>query len=156
MAAKISRREFLKLICAAGVAIMFTPLMKVGKVFGANVSNTNTTDIVNEASKFGLDGVSFLYPTKPGGFVWYMNEDNPFDSHLEIGGGSTYKRLIKNKDGSWKPNSDGKVKFNILVTPGQKDAIGGCKMNFTDCVKRGYTRQPSITNVELTGFFNME
>ena len=155
MAVKISRREFLKLICAAGVAIMFVPLLKFGKLFGANVSSINPTEVVNEASNVGLDGVSFLYPTKPGGFVWYMNEDNPFDSHLEIGGGSTYKKLIKNKDGSWKPNSDGEIKFNILVTSGQKDAIGGCKMNFADCIQRGYTRQPSITNVELTGFFNM-
>jgi len=84
-----------------------------------------------------------------------MNANNPFDSHLEIGGGSTYEKLVKNKDGSWRPNSDGKVKFNILVTPGQKDAIGGCKMNFADCIQRGYTSQPAITNVELTGFFNM-
>ena len=154
MAVKISRGEFLKLICVTGGAIMFTSLMKLGKVFGANITSTNATDIPDEGSKVGLDGVSFLYPTKPGGFVWYMNANNPFDSHLEIGGGSTYEKLVKNKDGSWRPNSDGKVKFNILVTPGQKDAIGGCKMNFTDCVKRGYTSQPSITNVELTGFFN--
>jgi len=152
---KISRRDFLKLIYVAGGAIMFTPFLKLGKVFGANVTNTNTTDIHETSGKIGLDGVSFLYPTKSGGFVWYLNEDNPFDSHLEIGGGSTYKKLIKNKDGSWRPNSDGKVKFNILVTSGQKDAVGGCKMNFDDCIRRGYTRQPSITNIELTGFFNM-
>ena len=86
MAAKISRREFLKLICVTGGAIMFTSLMKLGKVFGANVTSTNATDIPDEGSKVGLDGVSFLYPTKPGGFVWYMNANNPFDSHLEIGG----------------------------------------------------------------------
>ena len=48
-----------------------------------------------------------------------------------------------------------RIKFNILVTPGKKDAIGGCNMNFADCIQRGYTRQPAITNVELTGFFNM-
>ena len=155
MAAKISRREFLKLICVTGGAIMFTSLRKLGKVFGANVTSTNATDIPDEGSKVGLDGVSFLYPTKPGGFVWYMNANNPFDSHLEIGGGSTYEKLVKNKDGSWRPNSNGKVKFNILVTPGQKDAIGGCKMNFADCIQRGYTSQLAITNVELTGFFNM-
>jgi hypothetical protein len=154
VAEKISRREFLKLIGVAGGAIMFAPL-KFRKVFGTNGNSTNTTDVPAADSNAGPDGVSFLYPTKPGGFVWYMNEDNPFDSHLEIGGGSTYEKLVKNSDGSWKPNSDGKVKFNILVTPGQKDAIGGCKMNFTDCIQRGYTSQPSITNVELTGFFNM-
>lgn len=152
---EMSRREFLKLICAAGGAITLTPLMKVGKVFGANVTSTNATDILDVGSKVGFDGVSFLFPTKPGGFVWYMNPDNPFDLHLEKGGGSTYEKLVKIKDGSWKPNSNGKVKFNILVTPGQKDAIGGCNMNFADCIQRGYTRQPAITNVELTGFFNM-
>jgi hypothetical protein len=155
MARKISRREFLKLICVACGAVVFLPYMKLGKALNANVSNTNATDILDTGSKVGLDGVSFLYPTKPGGFVWYMNADNPLDSHLEIGGGSTYKKLIKNNDGSWKPNSDGKIKFNILVTPGQKDAIGGCNMNFADCIQRGYTTLPAITNVELTGFFKM-
>jgi hypothetical protein len=121
---KMSRRDFLKLICVTGGAIMLSPLMKLGKVFGANVTSTNTTDMLNTDSKVGLDGVSFLYPTKPGGFVWYLNTDNPFDSHFEKGGGSTYEKVVKNNDGSLKPNSDGDIKFNILVTPGQKDAIG--------------------------------
>jgi hypothetical protein len=133
----MSRRDFLKLICVAGGTFMLTPLMKLGQVLGANVSSTNTTGTLNRDNKVGLDGVSFLYPTKPAGFVWYLNPDNPFDSHLEIGGGSTYEKLVKNEDGSWKPNSNGKVKFNILVTPGQKDAIGGCNMNFADCIQRG-------------------
>ena len=152
---KMSRGDFLKLMCITGGAIMLSPLIKLGMVFGANVTSTNTTDILNAGSKVGLDGVSFLYPTKPGGFVWYLNTDNPFDSHFEKGGGSTYEKLVKNKDGSWKPNSHGDVKFNILVTPGQKDAIGGCNMNFADCIQRGFTRKPPITNVELTGFFKM-
>jgi len=46
------------------------------------------------------------------------------DSHFEKGGGSTYEKVVKINDGSLKPNSDGDIKFNILVTPGQKDAIG--------------------------------
>ena len=155
MTGKISRRDFLKLISVACGAIMFTPFLKIGKVFGANVNGTNTTDVLDTDAHVGPDGVSFLYPTKPGGFVWYMNEDDPLDTHLEIGGGSTYEKLVKNNDGSWKPNSNGAVKFNILVTPGQKDAIGGCNMNFADCIQRGYTTLPAITNVELTGFFKM-
>ena len=155
MAKTISRRDFLKLIGVGSGAVIFNPVMKFRNILGENATSTSTTKILNAGNKIGLDGVSFLYPTKSGGFVWYMNEDNPLDGHLEIGGGSTYKKLIKNKDGSWKANSDGKVKFNILVTPGQKDAIGGCKMNFADCIRNGYTTQPSITNVELTGFFKM-
>ena len=119
MAAKISSCEFLKLICVAGGASILARFMKLGEVFGANVTSTNATDILDIESKVGFDGVSFLYPTKPGGFVWYMNPDKPFNSHLEIGG-STYEKLVKNKDGSWKPNSDGKVKFNILSLPGKK------------------------------------
>ena len=95
----MSRRNFLKLICVTGGAIALTPFMKLGKVFSLNVSNTSPTDILNAGNKVGLDGVSFLYPTKPGGFIWYLNADNPFDSHLEIGGGSTYEKLVKNKDG---------------------------------------------------------
>ena len=94
---KMSRRDFLKLICVTGGAIMLSPLMKLGKVFSLNVSNTSTTDILNAGNKVGLDGVSFLYPTKPGGFVWYLNTDNPFDSHFEKGGGSTYEKVVKNR-----------------------------------------------------------
>jgi hypothetical protein len=152
---KISRRDFLKLICVAGGAIMLPPLMKLKQVFGADVTDTNSADTLSKGSKFGLDGVSFVYPSKPGGFIWYLNTENPFDSHLEKGGGSTYEKLVKNNDGSWRANSDGDVKFNILVSPGKKDAIGGCNMNFADCIQRGFTREPAITNVELTGFFNM-
>ena len=96
---KMSRRDFLKLIYVTGGAIMLSPLTKIGKVFGANVTGTNTTDILNADSKVGLDGVSFLYPTKPGGFVWYLDTDNPIDSHFEKGGGSTYEKVVKNNDG---------------------------------------------------------
>ena len=97
---KISRHDFLKFISVTGGAIMFIPLMKFRKVFGANATSSSTANTLDIKSKVGPDGVSFLYPTKPGGFVWYMNEDKPLDSHLEIGGGSTYKKLVKNKDGS--------------------------------------------------------
>jgi len=54
---KMSRRDFLKLIGVTGGASMLSPLMKVGKVFGANVTSTNTTDMLNTDSKVGLDGV---------------------------------------------------------------------------------------------------
>jgi hypothetical protein len=155
VAGKISRREFLKLICVTGGAVAFSRLIKLGEAFGTDLNSTDASNTVNIGSNLGPDGVSFLYPTRPGGFVWYMNPDKPFDSHLEIGGGSKYEKLIKNKDGSWKPNSDDNVKFNILVTPGQKDAIGGCNMNFAQCIQRGYTWWPAITNVELTGYFKM-
>jgi hypothetical protein len=66
---KMSRRDFLKLIGVKGGASMLSPLMKLGKVFGANLTGTNTTDMLNADSKVGLDGVSFLFPTKPAGFV---------------------------------------------------------------------------------------
>ncbi len=71
----MSRRDFLKLICVTGGAITLTPFMKLGKVFSSNVSNTSTTDILNAGNRVGLDGVSFLYPTKPGGFAWYLNAE---------------------------------------------------------------------------------
>jgi hypothetical protein len=59
VAVRISRREFLKLICVTGGAILFTSLMKLGKIFGANVTSTNATDIPDEGSKVGLDGYRF-------------------------------------------------------------------------------------------------
>ena len=85
-----------------------------------------------------------------------MNHDEPFDLHFEIGGGSTYSKLVKNKDGSWTANDNERVKFNLNVDPDYKDAIGGCKMSFKDSMARGYTYDKSdLDNVELTGFFNV-
>jgi len=49
-----------------------------------------------------------------------MNANNPFDSHLEIGGGSTYEKLVKNKDGSWRPNSDAKLNSIYWSLPDKK------------------------------------
>jgi hypothetical protein len=106
----------------------------------------------------GPDGVAKIYPDMQGKFIWYMNNSKPLDGHLEVGGGSTYSNLVKNGDGSWKPNKDGTVKFNILVTPGQKDATGGCKMDFKACVARGYTGKPDDIGkpgVEMTAFYKM-
>ena len=47
MTGKISRRDFLELISVACGAIMFTPFLKIGRVFGANVNGTNTTDVLD-------------------------------------------------------------------------------------------------------------
>ena len=104
----------------------------------------------------GHDGVAFVYPTRPKGFVWYMNHDHPFDSHFERGGGSTYDELVKNKDGSWTADDNKRVKFNLNVDSDYKDAIGGYNMSFKDSMARGYTYDKSdLDNVELTGFFNV-
>jgi hypothetical protein len=85
-----------------------------------------------------------------------MNHEQPFDSHFEIGGGSTYRKLVRNKDGSWTTDDNKRVKFNLNVDPDYKDAISGCKMSFKDSIARGYTYDKSdLDNVELTGFFNV-
>ena len=73
----MSRREFLKLICAAGGAITLTPLMKVGKVFGANVTSTNATNIldvgkISEEGKPIFNGVS-VYSTNSTGKLGFLN-----------------------------------------------------------------------------------
>jgi len=106
----------------------------------------------------GPDGVAKIYPDMQGKFIWYMDNSKPFDGHLEKGGGSSYGTIVKNGDGSWKPDKDGTIKFNILVDPGQKDAIGGCKMDFKACLSRLYTRKPNDVGnpgVEMTAFFKM-
>ena len=60
-------------------------LIPIGKVLGMNlISNKNTTaEWDGGLTNVGPDGVSFLYHTKLGGFVWYMNPEHPFDSHFE-------------------------------------------------------------------------
>lgn len=109
----------------------------------------------------GKDGVSFIYPTGSG-WVWYMDMNNPADGYLNFGGGSNFSKLIKNPDGSWRANDNVDVKFNIIVNRGENsgkpDAIGGCGMNFTDCVNRGYAHAPNDIGrrgVEMTGFFKV-
>jgi hypothetical protein len=154
----VSRFDFLKLVGGAGVAFMLLPLVPFGKALGADATAaaTNKPTVIKRVSRVGPDGVVFLYPTKPRGFVWYMNPEHPFDSHFEIGGGSTYRKLVRNKDGSWTADDNKRVKFNLNVDPDYKDAIGACNMSFKDSIARGYTYHKSdLDNVELTGFFNV-
>ena len=153
---KISRLDFLKLAGSAGTAVMLLPFVPIGKALGAVVPATGKPVVVKRTNMAGPDGVAFVYPTKPKGFVWYMNHDHPFDSHFERGGGSTYVELIKDKDDSWTTDDNKSVKFNLNVDPNYKDAIGGCNMSFGDSMARGYTHDKSdLDNVELTGFFNV-
>jgi hypothetical protein len=153
---KISRLDFLKLAGSAGTTVMLLPFVPIGKTLGAVVPATGKPVIVKRINMVGPDGVAFVYPTRPKGFVWYMNHDLPFDSHFERGGGSTYNELVKNKDGSWTADNNKRVKFNLNVDPDYKDAIGGCNMSFRDSMARGYTYDKSdLDNVELTGFFNV-
>ena len=152
----VSRLDFLKLLGTAGTAFMLLPLVPLGRALAQTVPMTSKPIIIKRVNKVGRDGVAFLYPTKLKGFVWYMNHDEPFDSHFERGGGSTYRKLVKNKDGSWTANDNKRVKFNLNVDSDYKDAIGGCNMSFKDSMARGYTYDKSdLDNVELTGFFNV-
>ncbi|MDP9304908.1 MAG: hypothetical protein M3O68_01005, partial [Thermoproteota archaeon] len=80
---------------------MLLPLVTLGRALTPTVPMTSKPIIIKRVNQVGRDAVAFLYPTKPMGFVWYMNHDEPFDSHFERGGGSTYTKLVKNKDGSW-------------------------------------------------------
>jgi hypothetical protein len=152
----VSRLDFLRMVGTAGTAFMLLPLVSFGRTFGRNVPIDSRPLIIKRVNKVGPDGVAFLYPTRQNGFVWYMNHDEPFDSHFERGGGSTYSSLVKNEDGSWTADDNDNVKFNLNVDPEYEDAIGGCNMSFSDSIARGYTYDKNdLDNVELTGFFNV-
>jgi len=152
----VSRLDFLKLMGAATTASMLFPLLPVAKTLGLGATTVNKFSVTKRVAKVGPDGVTFLYPTKPNAFVWYMSEKRPLDSHFELGGGSTYSKLVKNNDGSWKADDNRNVKFNLNVDPLYKDAIGGCNMSYKDSIQRGYTHNKSdLDNVELTGFFKI-
>ena len=149
----VSRFDFLKMVGTAGTAFMLLPLVPFGRTFGSNVPLASKPVIIKRVNKVGPDGVAFLYPTKQKGFVWFMNHDEPFDSHFERGGGSTYNKLVKNEDGSWTADDNKRVKFNLNVDPDYQDAIGGCKMSYKDSMARGYTYDKSdLDHVELTRF----
>jgi hypothetical protein len=154
---KISRRNFLKLIFSTGALVTLYSLIPLGRIFGSNItsSNGNPSFIVRE--EVGSDGVSFIYPTKIGGYTWYLSPDG-FDSHFVRGHGSAYKKLVKNPDGSFNVDDISDVRFNLNVDPSYEDPIGGCKMNYADSLERGYTYKNDIDldNVEFTGFFNVK
>lgn len=60
---KISRRDFLKLICGVGMTITLSRLIPSGRVFGSNLTNEKTKGITIAGNMIGPDGVTFLYPT---------------------------------------------------------------------------------------------
>lgn len=72
---KISRRDFLKLIFAAPLAITLLPLTQLTRVFGSNVSNADVIDRyrVGEVDKFGIKK---FYATKENGLEWFANWEN--------------------------------------------------------------------------------
>jgi hypothetical protein len=78
----VSRLDFLKMVGTTGTAFMLLPLVPFGKALGSNVTTASKPVIIKRLDKVGPDGVAFLYPTKRNGFVWYMNHDEPFDSHF--------------------------------------------------------------------------
>ena len=71
---QISRRDFLKLICAVGGIFMLSTLIPITKVLGINATSNKNISVNGGLNNVGPDGVSFLYPTKPGGFVWFMKQ----------------------------------------------------------------------------------
>jgi len=56
---RISRRAFLKLLCAMGGITLFMPLVSMQKAFGRNVTNISDNSNVNDLNQVGPDGVSF-------------------------------------------------------------------------------------------------
>jgi hypothetical protein len=154
---KISRRNFLKLIFSTGALVTLSSLIPLGRIFGSNITSSNGNPSFIVGDEVGSDGVSFIYPTKIGGYTWYLSPDG-FDSHFVRGHGSAYKKLVKNPDGSFNVDDISDVRFNLNVDPSYEDPIGGCKMNYADSLERGYTYKNDIDldNVEFTGFFNVK
>jgi hypothetical protein len=154
---KISRRNFLKLIFSTGALVTLSSLIPLGRIFGSNITSSNGNPSFIVGDEVGSDGVSFIYPTKIGGYIWYLSPDG-FDSHFVRGHGSAYKKLVKNPDGSFNVDDISDVRFNLNVDPSYEDPIGGCKMNYADSLERGYTYKNDIDldNVEFTGFFNVK
>jgi hypothetical protein len=154
---KISRRNFLKLIFSTGALVTLSSLIPLGRIFGSNITSSNGNPSFIVGDEVGSDDVSFIYPTKIGGYTWYLSPDG-FDSHFVRGHGSAYKKLVKNPDGSFNVDDISDVRFNLNVDPSYEDPIGGCKMNYADSLERGYTYKNDIDldNVEFTGFFNVK
>ncbi len=154
---KISRRNFLKLMFSTGAVITLSSSVPLTRIFGSNITSSNSNHRFIVGHKVGPDGVYFVYPTKTGGFTWYLSPDG-FDSHFVRGHGSAYKKLVKNPDSSFNVDDISDVRFNLNVDTSYEDPIGGCRMNYADSLKRGFTYKNNIDldNVELTGFFNVK
>jgi hypothetical protein len=98
-------------------------------------------------SMLDIFGIRKIYETKPGGFEWYMNIDDPDeDPHLYNDGD-----MDGNGDNSY--NIDGKSRLSVY----SKDGIGNDEgdmdtYDFSKLREKGYWHKPTDwKNVEITG-----
>ena len=105
-----------------------------------NIHGKNSSDL-------DIFGIKKIYPTKKGGFEWFLNKEDPeSDRYLH-----NYKSIEKNVDDSF--NIGERSRMGVY----SKDGIGYPKenmqtYNFTELSKKGYWYKPSDwKNVEITG-----
>jgi hypothetical protein len=101
-------------------------------------------------SRLDIFGISKLYDTKPEGFEWYMNMDDPDeDSHLY-----NYGKIKENDDNSYNIGDRSRLsvysKDGIDYDEGDMDTY-----DFSELSEKGYWHKPTDwKNVEITGEYH--
>lgn len=115
------------------------------------LSNSNKTLATIESSANSnmsdVFGIRKIYETKPGGFEWYMNMDDPEeDSPLY-----NYDDMQENNDNSY--NIGDRSRMSVYSEDGVGYEEGSMKTyDFSELSSRGYWYKPSDwKNVEVTG-----
>ena len=134
---RITRRDFLKLVGAAGAVATLPSLLPFGKVFGGTNNNTNInqTSSMNPMNKqtsslhiFDLDGAKPQF-SSPNGSRTLMNVDN---FPILAGMGAVLLRLEKGgvREPHWHPNAaelsyciTGNAKMTIFSTNARQDTF---------------------------------
>jgi len=142
--------------------VLFKYLNKQSASNSSPSDSNDSTPAPTTPQGAGSDGVGWIYPSKPNGYLWYMSQSKPLEGDsgtLAIGRAITWSAINKSSDGKmWKTNAKpgATVKFNLnLGKQAQGDAIGGCKMDYGQSLSRGYTYKTNVDvgNIEFTAFF---
>ena len=109
-------------------------------------------DDVRQYNNIGVDifGIRKIYDTKPGGFEWYMNMDDPKeDSHLY-----NYDDMQENDDNSY--NIGDRSRLSVYSKDGIDNDEGNMDTyDFSKLREKGYWHKPTDwKNVEITGEYH--
>lgn len=109
-------------------------------------------DDVRQYNNIGVDifGIRKIYDTKPGGFEWYMNMDDPKeDSHLY-----NYDDIQENDDNSY--NIGDRSRLSVYSKDGIDNDEGNMDTyDFSKLREKGYWHKPTDwKNVEITGEYH--
>ena len=84
-------------------------------------------------------GLKLIYPTKTGGWQYFQSDDILKDETVPF---NSYGHVSNSGGGQFTFKTTSPDAFQLGKNGTDHDAIGGCKMNFTQAADRGYIYKP--------------